>query len=63
MNAPSELDRYLDSHDPNVMLSNVDRCLKNCQYSLDRVVRKGTEHFVKLAVTTQEEYAVRVNQK
>jgi len=60
-NRPGEIDVFLSkSIDPNEMLSKMERGLKTCQYSLDRIVRNGFEHFVKLTVTTQDEYNARL---
>ena len=60
MNAPTKFDQIIAAHNPTEMLQVAEMKLKNCFYSLDRVVRKGTEHFVKLLITTQDEYNTRI---
>lgn len=60
MREPEEIDRFLQKHDPGAMLAQMERGLKTCQYTLDRIIRNGTEHFHRLALTTQDEYDARL---
>ena len=44
--------------DANFLLEKVSKELKLTDYTLSRVVTSGTDHFIKLAVTTQEKLTI-----
>ena len=60
MDAPVPLDLYLAKHNARDLLNKIDKKMRQYQYDLSMVVRKGTDHFFQLQITKMDELKARI---